>query len=88
MSQTKKSFTNQTFGLIKKATKLTIRFPEVKISVYVSDSTNTLIYQSNDNWPPVMEVTIMEIKAGEGGQKQKQLIYGPSDFITISDAKK
>ena len=73
---------------MKKATELMIRFLEVKISVYVSDSTDTLIYQSNDNWPPAMEVTVAEIKAGEGGQKRKQLIYGPSDFITVSDAKK
>ena len=73
---------------MKKATKLMIRFSEVKISIYVSDSTNILIYQSNDSWPPVMEATVTEIKAGEGGQKWKQLIYSPSDFITISDAKK
>ncbi|KAI9774701.1 MAG: hypothetical protein M1839_001662 [Geoglossum umbratile] len=82
---TERSFTQRTSGVIKKANEVKNRFPNVKISVYIFDGTDTVVYQSDDSWPPAMQETVREIKAGEGKRKRKQLIYCPTDFITVSD---
>jgi hypothetical protein len=82
---TERSFTQRTSGVIKKANEVKNRFPNAKIGVYIFDGVDTLVYQSDDNWPPAMQETVGEIKAGEGKQKRKQLIYCPTDFITVSD---
>jgi hypothetical protein len=76
----------RTSGVMKKANEVKNRFPNVKISVYISDDTDTLVYQSNDQWPPAMGEFVAGVRALEGSGKRKQLIYGPTDFITVSDA--
>jgi hypothetical protein len=67
---------------MKKANEVKNRFPNVKIGVYILDDDDTFVYRSDDNWPPEMQETI---RAGEGNRKRK-LLYGPTDFITLSEA--
>ena len=68
--------------MMKKANEVHRR-SNAKIVVIISNGTDTLVYQSYDNWPSAIRDTVVGIKAGEG---PKQLVFGPTDFITISDA--
>ncbi|KAH0545346.1 hypothetical protein FGG08_000645 [Glutinoglossum americanum] len=80
-----RSFAQRTIGVMKKANEVKNRFPDVKISVYISDGTKEIAYESDDNWPPEMGDIVAGIRTADRGRKRKQL-YGPTDFITVSDA--
>ena len=77
----KKLFVQQTYSMIKKANEVHRRF-NTKIIIYISDSTDILIYQSYNNQLSIIGNTIAEIKAGE---RPKQLVFSLTDFIIISN---
>lgn len=76
--------------MMKKANEVKKKFPHVSIGVFIIDGPYTLVYQSDDDLPPAMRKIVAESRAKQANLEREgkwnQLVYGPTDFITVSDA--